>query len=98
MVEADQPPREERAKNSVEAAQKPSPAQSSREWTELVKGFAQASAVTLGSLALVGAGVDSATNLLPYADPQQWIVAGLALIGIGAGQRIPSLIKVGGSR
>ena len=60
--------------------------------SERVKSFAQLIAVTLGAMALVGAGMDSATDLLPYADPQQWIVAGLVLIGIGSGQRIPSLI------
>jgi hypothetical protein len=61
-------------------------------FTERIKSYAQVTAVTLGATALIGAGIDSATNVLPYADPQQWIVAGLVLIGIGAGQRIPSLI------
>ena len=55
-----------------------------------VTTWAQASAATLGSSSLVGAAVDSASDILPYADPQQWIVAGLVLLGIGAGQKIPS--------
>lgn len=57
-----------------------------------VKGYAEASAALLGSAALVGAGLDSVWDVLPYADPQQWIVAGLVLVAIGAGRQIPSLI------
>jgi hypothetical protein len=84
---SDQPPN--RAEQQVaEIPQEPT------EWSisERIKSYAQATAVTLGAAALIGAGIDSATNVLPYANPQQWIVAGLVLIGIGAGQRIPSLI------
>jgi len=66
-----------------------------------VKGFAEASAALLGSAALVGAGLDSVwdmlpyadpKDMLPYADPKEWIVAGLVLLGIGAGRQNPSLI------
>jgi hypothetical protein len=60
--------------------------------TGKIKGYAEASATLLGSAALVGAGLDSVWDVLPYADPQQWIVAGLVLVAIGAGRQIPSLI------
>jgi hypothetical protein len=57
-----------------------------------VKRYAEASAALLGSASLVGAGLDSVWDMLPYADPKEWIVAGLVLLGIGAGRQIPSLI------
>jgi F0F1-type ATP synthase assembly protein I len=83
-----EPPPNRAEQQVAEIPQKPA----EQSYTERIKSYAQATAVTLGATALIGAGIDSATDVLPYADPQQWIVAGLVLIGIGAGQRIPSLI------
>jgi F0F1-type ATP synthase assembly protein I len=82
------PPSNPGEQQSAKVSQEPA----KQSGAETIKNYAQATAVSLGTLALIGAGIDSATDMLPYADPQQWIVAGLVLIGIGAGQRIPSLI------
>jgi len=72
--------------------EQPQESPQARSPTGKMKGYAEASATLLGTASLVGAGLDSVWDMLPYADPQQWIVAGLVLVAIGAGRQIPSLI------
>jgi hypothetical protein len=45
-------------------------------------------------MALVGAGLDSIADLMPYSDPKQWIVAGLVLMGLAHGTNLRRLVNL----